>query len=123
MSSFPITNAKILVHMWGDDNDEHYDLANATSERDFYQAIVVGALAPGEAVRGKLVVSNPDAAIGLWGTERVANPDFTFTDAWGVNWLRKGTTNNRLVTEDIREDMPQCMCCGDLPEAPRASRT
>lgn len=116
MSAFPVTNCKILIHMWGDDNDKFYDMDHAKSEDDFYQAVVIGALSPGEAARGKVVVSNPDAAVALWGTERIANPDLTFTDAWGDHWLRSGTTNFRPATEDSPQGGPQCMCCGYLPD-------
>lgn len=117
MSAFPVTNCKIMLHMWGDENDRFYDSKNAKSADDFYQAVVIGALAPGEVASGTVTISNPDAAIGMWGMERVANPDLTFTDAWGEHWLRRGTTHARELVDDTREEYPQCMCCGYLPDA------
>lgn len=117
MSAFAVSNCKISVHTMDDENADLYDLDNAFDSDDFYQAVVVGTLVPGEVVRGRVIVRNPAAAIGLPGNDRVANPDLFFTDTWGVNWLRARTTHFRVSTGDFKRDGPECMCCGALPDS------
>lgn len=117
MSAFPVSNCKISIHALGDGNADLYDLESALDADDFYQAVVVGTLVPGEIVRGRVIVRNPRAAIGLWGNDRVANPDLSFTDAWGTHWLRPRTTHFREVAPDEAQEHPECMCCGLLPDS------
>lgn len=116
MSPFAISDCKISVHMWDERNAGLYEKEPLMDSDDFYQAVVIGMLVPGEVARGKVVVRNPRSALGLWGNDRVANPDMTYTDAWGNHWLRAGTTHFRQFSPDTPEESPQCMCCGTLAD-------
>lgn len=115
-SSLPVTNVKIVVHSAGEDDwiradgedDETWTLD------DFYQGVVVGVLAPHECVVGTVEVKNWNA-IGLLEPDRIANPPLYFTDPWGIHWKRPGTTWLKPQQEDVIEEGPQCMCCGEFP--------
>lgn len=110
-SMVPVTNCKLHLHSYEEDSAS-YDM---DKDQVFYQAVVIGALGPGEIARGEVVITNPRAANTLWRSERVSNPDMTFTDAWGRHWRRPGTSGLRPQQEDLSDAGPHCMCCGELP--------
>lgn len=113
-STVPVTNCKLHLHSW-EDNVASYEFGK---DHVFFQSVAIGALGPGEVARGDIVITNPQAANGMWRSERVSNPDMTFTDAWGKHWRRPGTTRLRPHQEDRNDgDEPHCMCCGELPAA------
>lgn len=118
-SSYPISNAKIHIHSAADGPDRYYEdlFSGGTPAMDeVYQAVVIGALAPGERASGVIRIANQNAAHSWWGGEPMANPDFTFTDAWGHHWRRRGNTSVRQPGADLSEEAAQCMCCGSMPD-------
>ncbi|MGO1227018.1 MULTISPECIES: hypothetical protein [unclassified Brachybacterium] len=119
-SSLPVTNVKIVVHQLDDDNESRYDLDSLTTLDDYFQGVAVGTLAPHESVSGTIEVTNWNA-IGMLEPDRVANPEFCFTDPWGLHWRRPGTTWGKGQAVDEPMGGPLCMCCGNLPQTRRQS--